>query len=499
MTFAEIVDQIATVSFLREHTISDGTFSLAYRDIPERFEQIDRYFADHGAKTGSCFALECCNSVATALTLMFLLSRGYDCVLLPKMSHAGAVSEPPGFCHYLIKTMSFVDDTSDRELGSVASFLSVIEVNDCNDPHADGHDVGGRIFVRTSGSLGSPKLALYTHKRMLGNALSCGERLRVSSEDRIAIPVPIFHMYGLGAAWLPGFIAGASLDLQKNSNLLRYLDRERTFTPTLAFLTPSFCAMFRGDDRLRRHYRAVVVAGDRLKPESLPKLERRFGRVVNLYGSTEMGVIAAEDPAVPVTSNYLQVSTVGTPMPGVQLRLKNIIHGEGDEAGRGEIQCRHEYGFEGYVDDEGRTRSPMEDDWFDTGDLGRFHPGDVLEVIGRQEHSVNRDGRLLHFRELEQAMEEIDGVAQAVVVHCISTRRGQGIGAYCVMSAGVARTVTEVRQAARRRLPSYAVPDWVVILDALPVLPNGKVDRQALQRLAKANPNDFEKEGKTYD
>jgi acyl-CoA synthetase (AMP-forming)/AMP-acid ligase II len=74
-----------------------------------------------------------------------------------------------------------------------------------------------KIYLQTSESTGNPKMATHLHTKLMGNAFNCVERLGLTSEDRIAIPVPIFHMYGLAAAFLPGVVVGASIDLQKKS------------------------------------------------------------------------------------------------------------------------------------------------------------------------------------------------------------------------------------------------------------------------------------------
>ena len=114
-------------------------------------------------------------------------------------------------------------------------------------------------------------------------------KARPVASDRVAIPVPIAHMYGFGAAFVPAVLAGASIDLQPNANVLRYLAREPDFDPTVAYLAPSF-----GDALVRvrkapRPYRLTIMAGDRLTGELFDGYEALHGRLVNLYGSTELG------------------------------------------------------------------------------------------------------------------------------------------------------------------------------------------------------------------
>ena len=100
------------------------------------------------------------------------------------------------------------------------------------------------VCLKTSGSMASPKLVMHSAENLAGNVTPCIDRFQLTETDRISIPVPIFHMYGLGAGFLPAIIMGASIDIQENTNLIRFLDREREFEPTKAFLTPGLCEMF---------------------------------------------------------------------------------------------------------------------------------------------------------------------------------------------------------------------------------------------------------------
>ncbi|MFM5899570.1 MAG: AMP-binding protein, partial [Dolichospermum sp.] len=77
-----------------------------------------------------------------------------------------------------------------------------------------------KLYIRTSGSTGNPKIVVHSHEQVLKHALNCLERLTLSPNDRIAIPVPLYHLYGLGAAFLPSVAVGATIDLQKSANLL---------------------------------------------------------------------------------------------------------------------------------------------------------------------------------------------------------------------------------------------------------------------------------------
>lgn len=437
--------------------ITDGTFTCTFAEISQHFAKFEKSFAEAGISVGDRIAFECENSVPSALVLLYLLEAGYSFLLLPNRAKLGHDFSIPCFCRYRVNILSD---------GSLQ-----IAPNETWNPTIAASDFSqGYLYVRTSGSTGKPKLVVHAHSALLNNAHNALHRLTIDKHDRVALPVPIYHLFGLGAGFLPSFFAGAAIDLQKEANLIKYLERERTFNPTIAFMIPSFCKTLLKGRRANRDYRFTVVAGDRLSEETFWQYETRFGRVVPLYGSTEMGVIAA---ASPTDSSQIRAKTVGSPLPAVQVRIK---------AAEGELWCQHAWGFTGYADLAGH---PLEgaSDWFQTKDWGQIGEQGTLEVLGRCDHSVNRDGLLVFFADIERAIADIPGIAEVAVVATGETARGKGLTACCAIASGYPLTEDDVRRACFELLPQRAVPDRVCILESLPLLPNGKLDRQALINL----------------
>jgi acyl-CoA synthetase (AMP-forming)/AMP-acid ligase II len=497
--------------------LSDGQRSVSYAALSERFAELDALCRARGVQPGEVVALECTTAVPGAAILLYLLSRGFSVVLLPPRD-AAAPLPVPRFCRWRLTVRSELgasaaeraphapgpgletqgdtrpetqsdapetqSDAPETQSDTPETWVDLAEVADHRPAFASQAYATGHLFLRTSGSIGTPKLAVYTHDRLLGNALHAIGRLRLTAEDRLLIPVPLAHMFGLGAALLPGLAVGASVQMIEGANLLRYLEHERAYRPTISFLTPALCAMLVRHRRAPEHYRHVVVAGDALRREIFEAAELRFGRVLNLYGSTEMGVISVADAD---RDDGPRSTTVGTALPGVELRLDRVAEGVEAPEGAGVLACRHPYGFEGYVDGDGGAwggEPALRDGWYRTRDLGRLLPGGYVEVLGREDHSVNRDGRLVVLAEVERAMERLPGVERAVTVLGADQLRGRSVVAYCALRDGHGLDAARVRDACTGVLPAYAIPDQIVITSALPLLANGKVDRKALAAAA---------------
>jgi acyl-coenzyme A synthetase/AMP-(fatty) acid ligase len=458
-------------------SICDGEQRCSYAALPPVLMAADKALSNAGLGAEDCILLACDNTLPSALSLLALLHAGRSFVMVP---HAGAqnlksLDTPQSitFCRWRLEA---------GPAGNGEDFVNVSGVFSlrltANTAWKGSRALPARIYLPTSGSTGEPKIARYTHEAFLRNARNCVERFRLMHSDRVAIPVPIFHMYGLGAAFLPSVLAGASIDLQPNSNLLRLLARQTAFAPNVAFLTPSFCETALKVRSFAPTYRLTVVAGDRLRPDLFDRYESRAGTLVNLYGSTELGAIAAGDPADPP---HVRREAIGRLMPGVELQNGS------DEAH--ELSFRHAYGFESYVRADGQETDGglQKDGVFRTNDLGRLVDG-CLHVTGRVGNNVKRDGVLIALSEVEKAILAIDGVEQVVVIDGEDTARGKALLAFCVVAGGNGQTAGELRAECAKHLPSHVVPDRLAIVPKLPLLANGKIDRQALRRQGAAAP-----------
>jgi acyl-CoA synthetase (AMP-forming)/AMP-acid ligase II len=459
-----------SLSLQPKSTLTDGQLTCSWLDILDILEKLSIFFVQRQIEITDCLALEIDNSLPTALILLYLLEKEYSFFLLPKTANSSPI---PRFCRYQVISQ-FGNQGKLENLTEFENWLNITE-NEQWQPLNDG---GKKLYLRTSGSTGNPKIVVHSQAKLLENAFNCVERLELSPDDRVAIPVPIYHMYGLGAAFLPSVAVGASIDLQKGANLLRYLQREKDFNPNVAFMTPSFCETLLKGRKSPREYKLTVVAGDHLKETTFVQYEANFGCLVKLYGSTEMGAIAAGSPTEALE---VRCQTVGLPMTGVQLRVTPPE--SSPIPGVGEIWCQHPSGFQGYVDAEGKPLTPNQDTQntgFETKDLGKLRTDGYLEVWGRCDRSVNRDGLLVLFADIEKAMETLPGIETVVVESYGETQRGKGLVAFCILAKGTNLKETEIRGFCFDVLPKRAIPDQVFILKTLPILSNGKIDRQQL-------------------
>ena len=485
--FRDLIRQSARDPAHRRSHLADSRHTCSYPDIPRRLEAIQRFLTERSVRPEDCVTAEISNSLPSALTVLALLDGGYSVLLLPAADEGASVRDnelpAPAFSQWRL-TVRHEEGAKSTVLDDPSGFLSVRPNPRFRAAAVSVEGGSPRIYGRTSGSLGVAKLAVHSYGRVRDNARCALQRLRLDPSCRIALPSPIFHLYALRVAFLPGVAAGASIDFQQRANLLSYFEREAEFDPNVAFVTPTFCETLLRARKAPRPYRFIVIGGDRLGEHTRTASERLHGPLINAYGSTEMGLISLGDLAMPPE---LRAGTVGYPLPGIVTRLVPAAEVERDEESACELQLRSPYAFRGYVDLDGvplAAASAVDGDWFRTHDLAREGPEGTLQILGRSDLSVNRNGRLLPFADLESQLRGIDDVVDAAVVAGPEDIRGRLLVAFCVVRARTSVSPQVLRTRCASRLPAFAVPDKIVIVADLPKLPNGKVDRRALAMLA---------------
>jgi acyl-coenzyme A synthetase/AMP-(fatty) acid ligase len=442
----------------RAHTpgsiLTDGERTFSNGECCEILEKACGELLAQGVGPEDILDFHCEHGLAAALLWLAFLEGGWS-FFVNAVAPCYQASNPPPFCRFSVRARWREDRL-------------VVETTRNHGWNGATAANGQTVYFQTSGTTGSPKLVAHSAAKLLRNAANCVARLEIDQEARVTIPVPLFHMYGAGAAFLPAALAGASMEIQSGSNLPRFIQREKIFQPDIAFLTPSFMQTLVKGRRDPRGYALTVSAGDILKPEIFARYEEKFGPVISLYGSTELGAIAAGARADP---RETRAHSVGRPMPGVDCRIEE-----------GHLLCRHDSGFAGYADERGVWVE--RDEWFCTRDLAEWSPDGRLRLHGRLDNSVNRDGVLISLADVERAVEAIPEVESAKAVAAGTSLRGKGIVVFCLLKPGMDSDPATLREACFASMRRGHVPDRIVIVDRFPLLPGGKADRAELVRLA---------------
>ncbi|QJB31967.1 non-ribosomal peptide synthase/polyketide synthase [Chitinophaga oryzae] len=335
--------------------------------------------------------------------------------------------------------------------------------------------------IYTSGSTGNPKGVMIEHKSVVNLALSQAASLRLIPGMRTLQ----FAAFGFDASCYEIFntlLSGGSLVLPRKEDLLaadRFGDMVRKHQVELVVLPPSYQHTIREE---LGTIKTIVSAGEPLNREDAKYFQSIGIRVINAYGPTENTVCTS------LTDNPLRGDTIviGEPVGGVQVYILDQ-HRELCPVGiTGEICAGGEGVARGYLYRPELTADKFIPDTFSgkqnarlyrTGDLGRWLPDGSIEYLGRIDDQVKIRGYRIELGEIENALEQFDGVSQAVVVAKGATDN-RTLVAYILPDGTFDRQALSAYLEAK--LPEYMVPSLFIKIDRIPVTPNGKVDRKAL-------------------
>jgi malonyl-CoA/methylmalonyl-CoA synthetase len=347
----------------------------------------------------------------------------------------------------------------------------------------DGDTPAGIIY--TSGTTGVSKGAILTHNNMAANALNLLTCWQISSADRFLLTLPLFHVHGLGNGLHCWLISGSRMRLlgrfEHQSAAAQFLD----FRPTLFFGVPAMYVRLLdlAPEQAREigvFVRLFVSGSAPLPAHIFEEFRERFGHaVLERYGMSETLMNISN----PYTGER-RPGSVGLPLPGVSVRL---LDSEGRPVADGDVGEVHLKGpniFAGYWRRDDATRAAFVDGYFRTGDLATRSPDGYYTLCGRKSDLIISGGFNIYPREIEEFLQEQDGVAEAAVAAAPDRVRGEVPVAYVVTtrSPNSRDFPRELEAACREKLASFKVPRSFILVDKLPRNALGKVQKHLLPK-----------------
>jgi len=343
------------------------------------------------------------------------------------------------------------------------------------------------VVLYTSGSSSRPKAVPLQHFAAIENGFNIGERQGLAPGDRVLISIPLFWSYGAVNA-LPAVLThGATLVLQgrfEPGEALDLIERHGcTGLYTLPAMTNALVAHPAFRPERTRTLRTGVTIG---APQDVLKAAQVLGArdICNIYGSTETyGNCCVTPHDWPLEA---RAHCQGPPLPGVELRIRHQETGALVAAGEtGAVEVSG-YLMPGYRGDSARHNAEVMtgDGWFRTGDLGQLDGEGRFHFAGRSSEMIKRSGINVSPAEVEEALQQHACVGLAGVTGRGDADKGEAIVAYVVPRPGHTLDVADVVAHCRARLSGYKVPDQIVVAEALPLTPTGKLLRRELRAMA---------------
>jgi long-chain acyl-CoA synthetase len=375
--------------------------------------------------------------------------------------------------------------------GPVETLGHAVREHSSSHPTVPANEDDIAVILYTSGTTGQPKGAELRHRNMRDNALAGAHLFAASAErpDTYLCVLPLFHSFGQtviqnGAlafggtiVMLPRFEAGQALRLMAEHEVTFFAGVPTMYWALLGALGDS------GVDvaQLAARMRVAVSGGSALPVEIHGAFARQFGiTIIEGYGLSETSPVAAlshfGEPARP--------GSIGTPIPGVEMKLISPLPGQWDEItgpdALGEIAIKGHNVMKGYHGRPDATAEVIRDGWFRSGDLARRDADGWYYIVDRTKDLVIRGGYNVYPREIEEVLITHPAVSLAAVIGVPHQSLGQEVKAFVILKKDAEVTPGDLIAWSREQMAAYKYPRIVEIVDELPMTATGKILKRQL-------------------
>ena len=372
----------------------------------------------------------------------------------------------------------------------LATLAGEVEPQQLRDREASLHVDQPVNIQYTSGTTGFPKGATLSHQNILNNGYMVGESLGLTASDRLVIPVPLYHCFGMVMGNLGCVTHGTTMIYPAEAFdpglTLQAVAEERA---TGLYGVPTmFIAMLDHPQRTAfdlSSLRTGIMAGATCPIEVMRRVisEMHMGEVQIAYGMTETSPVSIQTG--PADELELRVTTVGRTQPQLESKL---IDAAGNTVARGEIGelCTRGYSVMlGYWSNPQATADAIDGDgWMHTGDLAQMDEQGYVRIVGRNKDMIIRGGENIYPRELEEFFFTHPAVADVQVVGIPDAKYGEEIVAWIKFHPGHTANELELQTWCKSRIAHFKTPRFFKFVDAFPMTVTGKIQKFKMREIS---------------
>jgi fatty-acyl-CoA synthase len=343
----------------------------------------------------------------------------------------------------------------------------------------------------TSGTTGFPKGATLSHFNILNNGFFVGEMLKFTPKDRLCIPVPFYHCFGMVLSNISCVTHGATMVLPSEAfdaqKVLEVVEKEKC--TALHGVPTMFIAELNHPDFSKydlSSLRTGIMAGAPCPIEVMKKVIDLMGakEITIAYGMTETSPVSLQTSVDDPIDK--RVSTVGRAIPHVEIKIIDSSTGQTVPYGvAGEICVRGYLVMLGYWDNPEATREVIDQArWMHTGDIGVMHPDGYINIVGRLKDMIIRGGENIYPREIEELLHTHPKISDAQVIGVPSEKYGEEVMAWIKLKENAKATEEEIKEFCRDRISYYKTPRYVKFVDEFPMTITGKIQKFKMKEIS---------------
>ncbi|AEF90709.1 Long-chain-fatty-acid--CoA ligase [Delftia sp. Cs1-4] len=384
--------------------------------------------------------------------------------------------------------------------GTVPGFMRFSDLLATGDPADQAvHSLGARLrstdainIQFTSGTTGSPKGATLTHRNVLNNGFFIGEAMRLSPDDRLCIPVPLYHCFGMVVGNLAALTHGTTIvypnDAFEAVSVLRAVQDERCTAlhgvPTM-FIAELDHPRFKEFDLST--LRTGVMAGSPCPIEVMKRVvnEMHMGEVTIAYGMTETSPASCQSTTD--TPLEKRVSTIGKVLPHLELKVISPESGEILPVGAvGELCTRGYSVMRGYWEDAAKTSEAIDaEGWMHSGDLATIDEDGYVNIAGRIKDLVIRGGENVYPREVEEFLYRHPAIQDVQVIGVPDQKYGEELCAWAILRDGATLSEDGLRAFCKGQIAHYKIPRYIRFVESFPMTVTGKIQKFVMREMMK--------------
>src|SRR5262245_21819692 len=345
------------------------------------------------------------------------------------------------------------------------------------------------FLIYTSGTTGRPKGVMLSHGGQIQSARISALEGLVRPTDRFALVMPLYHI-GARNLWLMHSLFGCPIILHRAFRPAEFMASVRNHAATATLLAPTMLSDLLdagGSRKSLPSLQKIIYSAAPMPERLLRRAIAAFGPIfAQVYGMTESGgpgcTLHAHQHVVdgpPAVMRRLR--SAGQPMIGCEVEARRPDGSPCAQGEAGEIAIRSEALMTGYWNNERATRETLRGGWLHTGDIGEIDEDGFVYVVDRLKEMIVSGGENIYSREVENALMSHPGVLEAAVVGGPDPRWGEAVVAFVVKRPGHDVTSDAIIEHCRQAIAAYKRPRDVRFIEALPKLPNGKVEKFKLR------------------